>query len=174
LDGSPTSGGKDYTHKGEGNDAYDNFIEHLTIDVGNGNPGAIGIDYLANNLGAVRDVTVRAPGDSGAVGIAMLRKWPGPALLQQVNVQGFDTGIAVGNTEYGVTLDHIRLSGQRRGRDVACPRGRRASQRRVSWPAMAEVSRWHRRETAGRTGHPGRFGCRVGQRAALCGSGIGW
>ena len=114
LDGSPTSGGKDYTHKGEGNDAYDNFIEHLTIDVGNGNPGAIGIDYLANNLGAVRDVTVRAPGDSGAVGIAMLRKWPGPALLQQVNVQGFDTGIAVGNTEYGVTLDHIRLSGQRR------------------------------------------------------------
>jgi hypothetical protein len=114
LDGSPTSGGKDYTHKGEGNDAYENFVEHLTIDVGSGNPGAVGIDYLANNIGAIRDVTVRAPPDSGAIGIAMLRKWPGPALLQRVDVQGFDTGIAVGNTEYGVTLDHIRLSGQRR------------------------------------------------------------
>ena len=113
LDGSPTSGGKDYTRKGEGNDAYENFVEHLTIDVGNGNPGAIGIDYLANNIGAVRDVTVRAPVDSGAIGIAMLRKWPGPALLQQVDVQGFDTGISVGNTEYGITLDHVHLTGQR-------------------------------------------------------------
>ena len=114
LDGSPTSGGKDYTHKGEGNDAYENFVEHLTIDVGGGNPGAIGIDYLANNIGALRDVTVHAPGNSGAIGIAMLRKWPGPALLQQVDVRGFNIGIAVGNSEYGVTLDHVHLSGQRK------------------------------------------------------------
>ena len=38
----------------------------------------------------------------------------GPALLQRVSVSGFEIGIAVANTEYGVTLDHIRLSGQRR------------------------------------------------------------
>src|SRR5262249_27973330 len=61
LDGTPTSGGKDYTHKGEGNDAYENFVERLTIDVGGDNPGAIGIDYLANNIGAIRDVRVVAP-----------------------------------------------------------------------------------------------------------------
>jgi hypothetical protein len=114
LDGSPTSGGKDYTNKGEGNDAYENFIENLTIDVGSGNPGAIGIDYLANNIGAVRDVRVVAPTGSGAVGIAMQRKWPGPALLQHVEVQGFSTGIAVANTEYGVTLEHVQLREQRR------------------------------------------------------------
>ena len=114
LDGSPTSGGKDYSGKGEGNDAYENFVEDLTIDVGNGNPGAIGIDYLANNLGAIRNVRVVAPEGSGATGIAMQRKWPGPALLQHVEVQGFDTGIAVANTEYGVTLDHVTLTGQHR------------------------------------------------------------
>jgi hypothetical protein len=113
LDGTPTSGGKDYTNKGEGNDAYENFVEHLTIDVGDDNPGAIGIDYLANNIGAVRDVTVWAPQSSGSIGIAMLRKWPGPALLQNIAIRGFDTGIAVGNTEYGITLDHVHLSGQR-------------------------------------------------------------
>ena len=113
LDGSPTSGGKDYTNKGEGNDAYENFVENLTIDVGAGNPGAIGIDYLANNIGAIRNVRVTAPPGSGAVGISMQRKWPGPALLQRVDVQGFATGIAVANTEYGVTLDHVRLGGQR-------------------------------------------------------------
>ena len=28
-------------------------------------------------------------------------------------MQGFDTGIAVANTEYGVTLDHVSLGGQR-------------------------------------------------------------
>ena len=114
LDGTPTSGGKDYTHKGEGNDAYENFVEDLTIDAGNGNPGAVGIDYLANNIGAIRDVRVMAPAGSGAIGIAMQRKWPGPALLRQVEVDGFDTGIAVANTEYGVTLDHVRLTGQHR------------------------------------------------------------
>ncbi len=114
LDGSPTSGGKDYTHKGEGNDAYENFVQDLTIDVGNGNPGAVGIDYLANNVGAMRDVMVRAPDGSGAIGISMQRKWIGPALLQHVTVQGFATGIAVANTEYGITLDHVTLTGQQR------------------------------------------------------------
>jgi hypothetical protein len=114
LDGSPTSGGKDYTHKGEGNDAYENFVEDLTVDVGAGNPGAVGIDYLANNLGAVRDVAVRAPAGSGAIGIDMQRKWIGPALLQHVTVQGFATGIAIANTEYGITLDHVTLTGQQR------------------------------------------------------------
>jgi hypothetical protein len=113
LDGSPTSGGKDYTHKGEGNDAYENFVENLTVDVGTGNPGAVGIDYLANNIGAIRDVRVIAPTGEGAIGIAMQRKWPGPALLQRVEVQGFDTGIAVANTEYGVTLEHVALRHQR-------------------------------------------------------------
>jgi hypothetical protein len=114
LDGSPTSGGKDYTHKGEGNDAYENFVEDLTVDVGKDNPGAIGIDYLANNIGAIRDVTVQAPQDSGAIGISMQRKWIGPALLQHVTVQGFATGIDVASTEYGITLDHVTLTGQRR------------------------------------------------------------
>jgi hypothetical protein len=105
--------GRDYYGKGEGNDAYENFVENLTIDVGRGNPGAIGIDYLANNIGAIRNVIVEAPDGSGATGISMLRKWPGPTLLQQVFVQGFDVGIDVANTEYGVTLSQIRLAGQR-------------------------------------------------------------
>lgn len=107
------SGGRDYAGRGEGNDAYENFIENLTVDVGRNNPGAIGIDYLANNIGAIRDVIVSAPSGSGATGIAMLRKWPGPALLQRVAVQGFDVGIDVANTSYGVTLSKVELSGQR-------------------------------------------------------------
>ena len=113
IDGTPTSGGKDYPGLGEGNDAYLNFVEDLTIEVGAGNPGAIGIDYLANNIGAIRNVTVTAPAGSGAVGLALTRKWPGPALIRNLSIHGFDTGIATAQTEYGLTFDHIRLADQR-------------------------------------------------------------
>ncbi len=115
LDGNATSGGKDYTNKGEGNDAFMNFVENMTVDVGASNPGAIGIDYLANNMGAIRNVLVKAPAGSGITGIALTRKWPGPALLQDITVEGFDTGIDIGNTEYGVTLESIRLKKQTTG-----------------------------------------------------------
>ena len=107
LDGSNN---KDYEGKGEGNDAYENFVENLTVDAGQNNPGAIGIDYIASNIGAIRNVTVRASGASGATGIALTRKWPGPALLSNVSVEGFDTGIDVANTEYGVTFDSVDIS----------------------------------------------------------------
>lgn len=112
-DGTATSGGKDYNGLGEGNDAYMNFIENMTIDVGTGNPGAIAIDYLGNNLGAVRNVTLKAPPGSGAVGLSMIRKWPGPVIVRDVTVSGFDVGISTAQTEYGLTFEHIRLEGQR-------------------------------------------------------------
>ena len=110
--GGPYGGGKNYPVLGEGNDAYENFIESLTVDVGQGNPGAIAVDYLANNLGAIRHVHVQGHEGSGAVGINMTRKWIGPAILEDVTVDGFAVGIDVANTEYGVTLDHVRLRHQ--------------------------------------------------------------
>jgi hypothetical protein len=112
LDGTPTSGGKDYTNKGEGNDAYMNSLEDLTLDVGKGNPGAIAIDYLANNLGEIAHVTLTAPTGSGLIGLSMTRKWPGPALIRDLTVHGFACGIATSQTEYGLTFENILLDGQ--------------------------------------------------------------
>ncbi len=113
IDGTPTSGGKDYPRLGEGNDAYMNFVEDLTIEIGHDDAGAIGIDYLANNIGAVRNVTLTAPDGSGAIGLSMTRKWPGPALIQNLTIHGFGTGIKTAQTEYGLTFDRIRLDDQR-------------------------------------------------------------
>ena len=48
------------TSDGGGNRAYNNFIFDLTIDVGRNNPGANGIDYMANNRGAIRNVVITA------------------------------------------------------------------------------------------------------------------
>lgn len=112
IGGNATGGGKDYVGKGEGNDAYMNFVENVTIDVGNGNPGAIGIDFLGNNLDAIRNVSVKAPAGSGAIGLSMMRKWPGPTLVSDLSIDGFPIGLATSQTEYGLTFDHIKLRGQ--------------------------------------------------------------
>jgi hypothetical protein len=103
---------KDHDGKGEGNDAYSNYIESMTIDVGVGNPGAIGIDFLANNGGAIRNVLIKAPNGSGRAGISMLRRWPGPALIENTWVSGFTIGIDVANSTYGMTFDHVKLLNQ--------------------------------------------------------------
>ncbi len=98
---------------GSGNQAFNNFIFDLTVDVGQGNPGAVGIDYLANNRGAIRNVVVQAPAGSGQTGIAINRPWPGPCLLKDVRVVGFGVGIQVTQPEYSVTMDNIDLRDQR-------------------------------------------------------------
>jgi hypothetical protein len=104
---------KDYANLGEGNDAYSNFVECMTVDVGAGNTGAIGVDYLGNNGGAVRSVLARAATGSGASGISMIREWPGPALVENVWVEGFDVGIDAAQSTYTMTMQHIELHGQR-------------------------------------------------------------
>ncbi|GAB1545545.1 hypothetical protein NUACC21_82210 [Scytonema sp. NUACC21] len=105
----PYGGGKDYPAKGEGNEAFANYIEDLTIDTGN-NPGAIALDYLANNYGAVRNVTLRG---KGVAGIDMTRKWIGPALVKNVVIEGFDYGVRIGSEVNGMTLEHISLCNQK-------------------------------------------------------------
>jgi hypothetical protein len=98
---------------GDGNAAYQNTIQDLTVDIGTGNPGAVGIDYLASNLGAIRNVTVQAgSGTDGVAGIQMTRQDIGPALLEYVTVDGFPIGVDVANLQYSLTIDHLTLKGQ--------------------------------------------------------------
>ena len=66
------------------NDCMHGYVRNLTVDVGAGNPGAIGIDFIANNRGTVENVRIRAAAGSGHKGLAMDRHWPGPALVKRV------------------------------------------------------------------------------------------
>jgi len=109
----PRNGGRDYLNKGEGNEGFTNTIENMTIDVGRDNPGAIGIDYLANNEGVVRNVTIEAHG-AAYVGLSMIRGWPGPGMISNVSIVGFDTGVDIAWTELSMTFDKIRIAGSRR------------------------------------------------------------
>ncbi len=95
-----------------GNMSFRQNIYGLTINTGSGNPGAVGLDYIANNSGAVQDVHIISGDGQGQVGLAMTRAWPGPCLIAQVRIEGFDYGIATAHAEYGPTFEDITLVGQ--------------------------------------------------------------
>lgn len=98
---------------GQGDEAYRNNIQNLTVDTGTGNPGAIGIDYLANNQGRIDSVEVRSGDGQGRIGLAMTRPYMGPGLIKNVTVSGFDYGISVKITHSSATLENITLKNQR-------------------------------------------------------------
>jgi len=98
---------------GGGNKAFRNNIFDLTFDTGTGNPGAVGIEYAVSNQGAIENVEVRSSDGEGVAGISLKRKIPGPGLIKNVNITGFDFGIDIGDMEYGITLEGVTLQGQK-------------------------------------------------------------
>ncbi len=97
---------------GSGNRAFRHSIYNMTIDVGRENPGAVGIDYLANNRGGIENIIIRSNGE-GFAGILMKRYGPGPALVKNAIVEGFDYGVWISNYEYSMTFEHLRLKNQK-------------------------------------------------------------
>ena len=95
--------------------AFRNHIVGLTVDVGAGNPGAVGIRFHASNEGVIRDVLVKSsdPAGLGNSGIRVTRNAPGPLLIKDVKVSGFDAGIVVMFDRFSVTMENIDLERQR-------------------------------------------------------------
>lgn len=96
-------------------DWFHNYVENLTFDVGERNPGAIALQFYSNNSGAVRDCRFIAGEGSGVVGLDLAhRDMNGPLLVRNCEVIGFQTGIACARAVNGQTFEHITLRGQRR------------------------------------------------------------
>lgn len=94
---------------------FRNAVRDLTIDVGRGNPGAIGLQFNASNQGTIRNVAIRAAEGSGAIGLDMgFTDEIGPLLVRGLTVEGFDTGIVTKWPVNSCTFEHVRLRGQRR------------------------------------------------------------
>jgi len=121
ADGAPGFG--DATHarpviktesiRGTGNDAYNDSIWDLTVNVGKGNPGAVGISWLASNEGSLRRLRIVSPESaSGLAGVQMIRAYPGPCYIKDLEVDGFTRGIEVGHIEYIITMEKLVLKGQ--------------------------------------------------------------
>lgn len=110
--GSSGADGHKAYHDGEGNEAFENHLRDFTVEIGAGNAGAVGVDYQASNVGAMRHVTVRAAAGSGYCGVSLTRRDNGPGLLKDVAVEGCRYGLRLGQEIAQFTLEDVGLSGQ--------------------------------------------------------------
>jgi len=94
---------------------FRNAVRDLTIAVGKGNAGAIGLQFNASNQGTIRNLTLRAAEGAGAIGLDMgFTDEIGPLLVRGLVVEGFDLGISTKWPVNSVTFEHVALRGQRR------------------------------------------------------------
>lgn len=73
-----------------------NMLKNLTIDVGSGNPGAVGVDFYSANTGRIDNVTIKSTGGAnnyqGAIGLH-LRIGIVHGYFTNLTIDGFDVGI---------------------------------------------------------------------------------
>lgn len=93
---------------------FNQRLVNLTIEVGAQNPGAMGLLYHTNNLGSMHHVTIRSldPQRGGAIGLD-LSSGPGPGLVWDLEVDGFDSGVKIDGGLHSMTLGKIKLTNQR-------------------------------------------------------------
>ena len=98
------------------NVSYSNYFENITVDVGAGNPGAIGLVFFANNNGAVRNVTIRSsdPNHEGYAGIVLRNEIHSGANFYNVEVDGFDYGACITTYRTAAHFENIVLRNQQR------------------------------------------------------------
>jgi hypothetical protein len=84
----------------------------VTVDVGSGNPDAIGINFMANNQGTLDNVQIVSRDGQGAIGLNLAPDENGPLLVKDVEVVGFDVGIRTFNPTASQTLEGIKLVNQ--------------------------------------------------------------
>ena len=82
-----------------------NTIADLTVDCGTGNPGAVGIRFLANNSGRMEHITVK--GDCADTGIQLAAGCEG--VFRDISVSGFQVGVYANKTSV-CALDDFRFS----------------------------------------------------------------
>ncbi|MEX2381365.1 MAG: glycosyl hydrolase family 28-related protein, partial [Opitutales bacterium] len=96
-------------HNGDGlNTNFYQIIENLTVNLGSGNAGAIGVAYMTSNSGHLSNVRILSEDGQGHVGLALLGNENGPGTVRDVEIAGFDHGI-VANTYYQLVLHELRI-----------------------------------------------------------------
>lgn len=93
-------------------DWFHNYVQNVTFDVGEGNPGAIGLSFYSNNSGAIRDVQIISQDGAGVIGLDLGNDMNGPLLVRNVTVKGFAIGIRAASSVNSQTLERVSLMGQ--------------------------------------------------------------
>jgi hypothetical protein len=86
---------------------------NLTVDIGKGNPGAIGVLWYANNGGLMSDIDIISEDGLGVAGLRVGTVEEGPACARRIYIKGFNYGIWSSANLNTMTLSQISLEGQR-------------------------------------------------------------
>ena len=101
-----------------------NAIKNLTIDAGNGNPGAIGIRWTSANNGQANELLIHSGDGEGFVGYDFSMGGP-CGYFRDIVVEGFDYGIRLGTHKryfYNPTLEYITVRSQKEA-GILCEAG---------------------------------------------------
>lgn len=96
----------------KGNQNFREYIYNLGFSIGPGNPDAIALTSIQNNIGAVRNVQIWADDSNCPAGVSLSRAYPGPVLFHDVAVYGCKTAFSSNQNEYSATLEGITTEGQ--------------------------------------------------------------
>ena len=92
---------------------FQNYIRNLTVSTGTGNPGATGVQFMANNIGGMSDVLIKSEDGQGLYGLDLgYTDEQGPCLIKRVAIHGYDVGIRTKFNVDGVVMEHITLKNQ--------------------------------------------------------------
>lgn len=96
--------------------AFRNAVRDLTIDIGSGNPDADGLRFVGNNQATVSNVHIRStdPEWAGDTGLELGIGENGPLLVENVSVDGFNTGIRTAFQTASQTFENVLLTNQQR------------------------------------------------------------
>ncbi len=95
-----------------GNESFHQNVWDLGLQIGANNAGAVALNYVSNNSGAVHNVKITSDDGGASAGIDLTRQYAGPLMIKNVEVRGFDVGIDLQNSEYSITMEGISLSHQ--------------------------------------------------------------
>jgi len=93
------------------NIGFMNSMRNLTLDCGRGNPDAVGIRYVASNIGRLENLTIRT--DAGRSGVYTMCTTQ--CLLKDLEIIGFDYGLDICHsamiTIEGLDVTRVRKAG---------------------------------------------------------------
>lgn len=92
-------------------DWFNNNFGFFTINVGSGNPGAVGLQFYANNAGSVRNVTFTSNDGGGKIGLDLgYDDQNGPLLAKNITVNGYGIGVNAGYSVNSQVLENITIN----------------------------------------------------------------
>ncbi|WP_299184338.1 T9SS type A sorting domain-containing protein [uncultured Aquimarina sp.] len=92
---------------------FRNSVRNLTIHTGVGNPGAVGLQFKANNTGGAKNLIIKSGDGQGVIGLDFtFINDNGPLLIKNIEIIGFDYGIKTNFNGLSLTFENIILHNQ--------------------------------------------------------------